>query len=318
VSLVAASSIMVSAAGATASTGPGPLAVMAPPSPDLEAATERYAEGVKALKAGDPADAAASFDEAIVLVPADEYEIRAAVLLDLVDARRKAYAQDEVFRHLCVARDALTDYLDEAEHAAGKKAKKYADVKKSRRLRADILEQMHLVEGVDPEGSCAASDVEGAEEDEGEHERGLVEGDEAAAGERGAGLDKRARTYLITGSVLAGVGLIFHGVMIGGLVMGSDAEAAGEAYVQMGLDSGMHVSRDDAEIADIERQGATGNALAIAGGVIGTLAAGAGVTLIVLALQRPSRRARAALGRSWSASPYLGPGSGGLGVWLRF
>ncbi len=286
--------------------------------PDIDKATDLYNEGIEAQRAGNIVSAAEKFSAALVLIPADEIEIRAAVLFDLVAARRDAFKEDGEFRHLCAARDALTDYIDESEAAEGKKAREFTDVKQARTVRGEVLEQMHLVERDSPEATCdeRAADPEA----EGPLEEPAAE--PATEPEPGGlkSLDKRSKTYLIAGGATAGVGLIFYALMFGGMAMGRKAERDGEALVQMGIDTGMYVSKYDPGIVAIQDRGRAGNSLAIAGGVIGTLATGAGVALIVLAFKRPgsSRKSDVARRGAPLVTPRVTPRGGGVTLRLRF
>ena len=308
----------------TPTTAMGSWAAFAPDG-DLEAATDLYNEGLEAQRAGNIVSAAEKFSEALVLIPQGEIEIRAAVLFDLVEARRKAFTEDREFSHLCAARDALTDYIDESEAAEGKKAREYTDVKQARAVRAEVLEQMHLVERDSPGASCSdpppSSDVD---EPDVEPEPDPEPEDEQP---KRAPLDKQSRTLLIAGGATAGVGLIFYGLMIGGMAMGRGAERDGEDLIQMGIDTGMYVSKYDPELEAIVQRGRTGNSLAIAGGVIGTLATGAGVALIVLAFKRPDSWRKADVARRDGGAvapliapyiaPYISPRGRAAGMTLR-
>ncbi len=285
--------------------------------PDIDKATDLYNEGIEAQRAGNIVSAAEKFSAALVLIPADEIEIRAAVLFDLVAARREAFKEDGEFRHLCAARDALTDYIDESEAAEGKKAREFTDVKQARSVRGEVLEQMHLVERDSPEATC--DEPAGEPEAEGPLEEPAEQPAEEPKQGRLKALDKQSKTFLIAGGATAGVGLIFYGLMFGGLAMGRKAERDGEALVQMGIDTGVYISKYDPRIEEIQDRGRAGNSLAIAGGVIGTLATGAGVALIVLAFKRPDSWRKSGVARRGAplVSPYLSPGSRGVGATLR-
>ncbi|MCA9688783.1 MAG: hypothetical protein KC636_04190 [Myxococcales bacterium] len=288
-----------------------PSARASPASTDTKAATARYKEGVKALRKGEVEAAAEKFEEALALVPAAELEVRAAVLFDLVDARRQTHEATGALQHLCAARDALTDYLDEAE-AAGEASEGYPDVRKAHELRVELLESIHVAERKDPSTRCDVGDAAPTEAPAEEPAEEL-DAPPPSTDADDRRLDKRGRVYLITGSALAGVGLIFLGVMAGGLAMGASAERDGEALVDAGIDSGQHVSMSDPALEAIASRGRTGNALAVAGGVIGVAAAGAGAALIVLALRRRGR-SQARL----SGAPYVLRGGAGVSLGLRF
>ena len=105
---------------------------------------------------------------------------------------------------------------------------------------------------------------------------------------------RRARTLVIAGSVTTGLGGLMLGVLTGGLVIGRKAEQDGDALTLQALAAGAPLSQDDPELQALVRRGRTGNQLAIAGGVIATVALAAGVTMLVLGL-RKRKRLRAAL-----------------------
>jgi hypothetical protein len=84
--------------------------------------------------------------------------------------------------------------------------------------------------------------------------------------------------------------------MAGGLAIGRKAEQDGEDLTLKALANNAPLSEDDPGLQSLLRRGHTGNALAIAGGVIATVAVAAGVTMLVLGLRaRKGRPARAAL-----------------------
>src|SRR5690606_14376967 len=87
-----------------------------------------------------------------------------------------------------------------------------------------------------------------------------------------------AKKLMIAGGVTAALGLGLLGLMVAGLVRGQRTQTAGAALVtEMPT-----LMPEDPQLRDLERQGRGSNAMAILGGVFGSLALGAGVALLVV------------------------------------
>lgn len=277
-----------------------PAAATPAPAPDpaLEAVNKRYQEGLRERDAGDFVTAAESFTAAYKDIPPKSREIRASVLFDLVDARRNAFAEGEGPGQICECERLLGDYLVEVKELLGARAEKVPDTRKARKLLAEVRKQIAAVKAENPGLDCAATTVERpAPEPEPAPEPAPppVADAPAPTGPDPARL-RRARTLVIAGSVTTGVGGLLLGVMAGGLVIGRKAEDDGDALTLQALAAGTPLSKDDPALQDLVRRGQTGNRLAIAGGVIATVAVAAGVTMLVLGLRaRKDRPARAAL-----------------------
>ncbi|MCA9718720.1 MAG: hypothetical protein KC468_28890, partial [Myxococcales bacterium] len=110
-----------------------------------------------------------------------------------------------------------------------------------------------------------------------------------------------AKLFIGLGAGLIVVGGAGLGLMAGGLVIGSQANDISELG-----------PLDLQEREDQFARGRTGNALAIAGGVVGGVFLATGVALLVVGKQKQQRSARAAL------TPALGPGFAGLQLTGRF
>ena len=111
---------------------------------------------------------------------------------------------------------------------------------------------------------------------------------------------------MIAGGVTTGVGVIFVGLMASGLVRGKRAEQDGDALVTMSPT----LPKDDPLLQAIDRRGRGGNHLAIAGGVLGAAALGAGIALLVLGVRGGGPSSRVALSPSF--------GRRDLGLLLRW
>jgi hypothetical protein len=123
------------------------------------------------------------------------------------------------------------------------------------------------------------------------------------------------KKLLIAGGVTTGVGVALLGLMIGGLVRGQRTEDEAAALVQ----AMPELAADDPRFAAFDRRGRGDNAMAIVGGVFGSLALGAGVALLVVGV-----RAHKAAGRPSAPEPAVAvwpvasPAGGGAAVRWRF
>jgi hypothetical protein len=292
--------------------------VRAAPAGDLPAGVETtYQEGITERDAGNFVAAAESFTAAYKDIPAKSRAIRASVLFDLVDARRQAFAEGENAGQICECERLLVDYVAEVKQTFGSKGDKYPDTRKAKKLLTEVRQQIAALRAETPTLDCATTTVERPPEPTPEPEPTpppVVEpqGPSEAELQAEAAHKRRARTLVIAGAVTTGVGGLFLGLMAGGLVIGRKAESDGAARTQMALDAGTPLSESDPKLQDIVARGKLGNRLAIAGGVLATVAVAAGVSLLVLGLRKPARATRAAL------TPTLAPGYAGAGFTLQF
>jgi len=250
-------------------------------------ADEHYERGAQERDAGRFAAAAAEFDIAYSEIPPSE-EKRATVLLELVDARRRAFTAGGRVRghehpaaHLCAAVARLTEFIDAAEKRRAPKAKRSPDTRTAMELRTEVRDQLDEVRKTEGDLDCAT--VEYPQEDV--PEPAPVPPVKVDAPEQPR--KPIHKPFVIAGAATAGVGVIFVGLMVRGLVRGKRAEKDGEALVAMSPT----LAEEDPLLQEIDRRGRGGNRLAIAGGVIGSAALGAGIALLVLGLRGgPSSR----------------------------
>lgn len=285
------------------------VAVAAPSEGISEAAQAAYDRGLAERDAGHPAAAAREFASAYAQIADDQRELRAAVLFDLVEAHRGAFAaggtrngNEHPAAHLCAADRALADFI-EAEQERSKRGKKTPDSVKATRLREEIRREFIAAKAKESDLDCAALELP-----------------RVAAAEPGPSPreDKPAqdpqprpassKKLLIAGGATGGFGLVMLGLMVGGLVRGNRAEADGKALVE----AMPTLMEDDPALASIDRRGRSGNAMAIAGGVLGSLALGAGVALLVLGARAGKQ------GGPVAVVPVLSPRSAGLTLRLQF
>lgn len=285
-----------------ASLGPR-LAIAAPAIPAT--ADEHYERGALERDAGRFAAAAVEFDLAYSQIPPSE-DKRATVLLELVDARRRAFAAGGRIRgrehpaaHLCAATATLTEFIDTAEKKRAPKAKRSPDARKAMELRTEVRSQLDAVRKSAADFDCAT--VEYPREDVPEPAPAPPVAEDPAPRPR----RPIRKPLVIAGAVTTGVGVIFVGLMASGLVRGKRAEEDGDALVTMSPT----LPEDDPLLQAIDRRGRGANHLAIAGGVLGAAALGAGIALLVLGA-RGGPSGRVAL------SPSLGRRD--LGLLLRW
>lgn len=305
--------LQVAVAVALAVSGPTPVAA-AQSSGISREAQDAYDRGLAERDAGHHAAAAREFASAYSQIAVDQRELRAAVLFDLVEAHRHAYSaggkrvgNEHPAAHLCAADRALADFIESEQ--SRKKGKRTPDAAKAANLREDVRREFAAAKAKESDLDCAALELPRVVGE-------LVatpapEGPQAPDGPRepapkSAGNPK---VLMIAGGVSAGVGLALLGLMAGGLVRGQRAEADGEALVQaMPL-----LMPDDPQLRELERKGRSGNAMAIAGGVLGSLALGAGVALLVI-----GGRAKKQQRQNVAVWPVLSPQLAGGALRWRF
>ncbi len=298
----------LSAAVAVATLTPEPARAAPTVPPEAE---EHYDNGVRERDAGRYAAAASEFAAAYAGIPPSIKELRASVLFDLVDAQRNAFTAGGKIRgkehpaaHLCAAEEELTGFIDATEKERARKGKKSADTLKAMELRSEVRGQIEAARKANAELDCATV----------EYPRDEISAPAEPAGPSEAPKKppkqprKIDKPLVITGGVLTAVGLGMVGLMAAGLVRGKRAEERGDALVA----ASPTLPKEDPELQQIDRDGKTGNRMAIAGGVVGALALGTGVALLVVGL----RGGRTAPASRVAVAPTMAPRA--LGLVLRW
>lgn len=286
-------------------------AAAAPSSGISQEAQDAYDRGLAERDAGQHAAAAREFASAYAQISVDQRELRAAVLFDLVEAHRAAFAaggkrvgNEHPAAHLCAADRALAEFIESDQ--ARKKGKRTPDGTKAVELREEVRKEFGTAKAKESDLDCAALELP------------RVVSEQPVAEEPAKGDGPREpepkpvgdpKKLLIAGGVSAGAGLALLGLMVGGMVRGQRAEADGEALVK-----GMPLlMSDDPALRDLERRGRSGNAMAIVGGVLGSLALGAGVALLVIGGRAGKQKQQAV-----AVWPVLSPQMAGGALRLRF
>lgn len=269
-------------------------------------AEEHYERGRTEREAKRFAAAAAEFAIAYQEIPPTQAS-RATVLFELVDAQRSAFAaggrvrgKEHPAAHLCAAEAALTEFID-AEKKRAPKAKRSADARTAGERRNEVRAELDAVRKNAADLDCATVEYPREDVAEAAPVAPAEQADEAAPRPRRA----IHKPFVIAGAVTTGVGMIFVGLMASGLVRGKRAEQDGAALVAISPT----LPEDDPRLQAIDRRGKSGNRLAIAGGVIGTAALGAGIALLVVGL-------RGGPGSRVALSPIVGRRD--LGLLLRW
>src|SRR5690606_16775918 len=195
---------------------PSPARAAAEPAPVPEAAQQAYDRGLVERDAGRFAVAAREFAAAYAQLPADQPELRAAVLFDLVEAHRGAFAaggerrgSEHPAAHLCAADRALADFIEaEQEH---KRSRKSPDMVKAVGLREEVRHDFMLAKAQESDLDCAALELP-------------REGSQPAP-EPVSVPARDSDMLLIAGGVTAGLGVALLGLMVGGMVRGQRTEA---------------------------------------------------------------------------------------------
>lgn len=292
-----------------------PAAAAAAPAedPEIAEATRIYQQGIGERDAGNYVAAAESFTAAYDKIPATSREIRAAVLFDMIDARRNAYAEGEGPVQICECERRLDAYMAEVKAVFGVKGERFPDTRKAKKLLAEVRSQLEGLKPMLPDLDCKALTLD-KPAPEPEPVAAPAE-PKAEPPKQPAGPDpadeKRRRDFTIAGSTMVGLGGVLLIVMASGLAIGRKAERDGTDRTDMATAGGTPLSMDDPGLQDAVRRGKLGNGMAIAGGVIGGVALATGVTLLVLG-KRPAGKQRARL------TPSLAPGYAGAALYLRF
>ena len=261
-------------------------------------ADEHYERGRSEREAKRFAAAVAEIAIAYKEIPPTQSQ-RATVLFELVDAQRSAFAaggrirgREHPAKHLCDAEVALTQFIEMAEKKRAPKAKRSPDARMAGELRVEVRKQLDEARKASADLDCATVELPRDDVPESAPE---APSDAAANGVR---KPRRAihKPFVIAGAATTGVGMIFVGLMASGLVRGKRAEEDGDALVA----KSPTLPEEDPLLNAIDRRGKGANRLAIAGGVIGTAALGAGIALLVIGLRGGPSSTRVALSPTFS------------------
>lgn len=297
---------------AVALAGPPRAAAANEPPPIPEAAQRAYDRGLAERDAGQFPAAAREFAAAYSQIPETERELRAAILFDLVDAHRGAFTaggerrgNEHPAAHLCAADRALADFIETEQER--KRGRKSPDMVKATGLREEVRKDFVVAKSRESDLDCAALELPRVPD--------KAEPPPPPPSDAPKPVQAAPKKLLIAGGVTTGVGVALLGLMIGGLVRGQRTEDEAAALVQ----AMPELAADDPRFAAFDRRGRGDNAMAIVGGVFGSLALGAGVALLVVGV-----RAHKAAGRPSAPEPTVAvwpvasPAGGGATVRWRF
>ncbi|MCA9713224.1 MAG: hypothetical protein KC468_00865, partial [Myxococcales bacterium] len=135
----------------------GGTASEAGPERTPEEAQAAYAAGLDARDRGAHEEAANQFFTAYRSLPPEPRERRAAVLFELIAARRSAYEAQGDAAQLCASQRVLDAYIE--EQAA--ETDVHRDTRKARELRAVVTADVELLRETDPALDCVTLRVEG-------------------------------------------------------------------------------------------------------------------------------------------------------------
>lgn len=273
-------------------------------------ANEHFDRGMREKNEGNYAAAAAEFTAVYDSLPAAS-KSRASVLIDLVDARRSAFAaggrqrgKEHPAAHLCAADKSLTEFIEEEEKQRGRKGKRSADATSAIDQRTEVRNLLAAAQQTARELDCATVEFP---KDDVATAPPAVEPGEGPAKKPPRTPRKIDKPLVIAGGVLTGVGLAMVGLMAGGLVRGKRAEADGEALVA----EKPTLPAEDPTLQEIDHRGKGGNRMAIAGGVLAGLALGTGVALLVVGL-------RGGRAKKVAVAPTMSPQALGLALRWQF
>ena len=261
--------------------GPLHLAHAAPSIEDL------YTQGQEAFDAGEYGNAGDKWSEAVRALEEnpDNSATRQTIMNLALDAYLRAYRNDEDRVHIDKAKQLLDEYEASLEPAGGALTPEIASEKGK---IVDILEDL-----AEAEAEANKPDPEETKPDPGNTDPEPLPPIDENPG----------RPLIITGAVVAGVGVAGLGLMIGGLVGGASAQADWDAAVP-----------GSAEQDTIGQRGRTMNILAGVGGAVGGVLIGTGVALLAIGLKRNAD----ARNQNLMLVPSLGPGYAGVGLSGRF
>lgn len=245
---------------------------------------ELFEKGAAAREAGEFAKAAAYFHEAYSLLPGENAEVRASMMLMEVEALRSAHRQDDDPKFLCDAEKATGAYVEDVKHLFGDDAQELQDVQKTEEIRQELRAELDALAPKGKSFDC----------DDPEHLSRTTAGEqdtEVDTSDPKPRTDNRRKLQL-AGGITTGVGILGVGLMTTGLIVGWRAERAGQARIDMVSQQGMSLPPDDPELAKITKSGRTGNILAIVGGAVSVMALAAGIPLLVLGTRSQKSVAR--------------------------
>ncbi|MCA9636081.1 MAG: hypothetical protein KC420_08630 [Myxococcales bacterium] len=276
--------------------------------PDEEAAA-LYEEGRRAQERGDFDVAADRFTAAYETLPREDLERRAAVLFELVEARRSAFSEDGRPFHLCRADEALDRFLADNQEIRGSRSSR--DARKAGNVRTQLAGEISQIKAENPGFDCAnAPEPEPEPEPEDENEPEPEPEPEPEVEPEPARPAVRLRDPLVgSGVALVSVGGLLLGSAAMGLALGAHAEFEGTWLLstQPGLSS------TSPEVEALQQAGRRANLLAIIGGALGSATFGAGIALYVV-----GKRRQAAAAPPVALVPSLSPRNLGAGLQMRF
>lgn len=264
-----------------------------------------------ARDAGEFVRAAEHFDAAYRTLPA-ESDVRSAVLFDLVDARRSAYARGEGPPQICESERLLVGYLDEVKARLGAKAERQPDTRKAKKVLTAVRQQIATLQRDRPTLDCADEILTAPKEPAPDAPNASPE-PSATPSPTAPAPDQPSRPagrpLVIAGAVTLGASGLFLVATGAGLGVGAAAERDGEALTSAAIAAGEPLSENDPELAALVRRGRIGNGVAVAGAALAGAALITGIALLAVGVRR---------GRSHRAGLTPGPGLVGLGLALRF
>ncbi len=245
-----------------------------------EKVAELFEKGSRAREEGDFVTAANDFHEAYMLLPVENSEARASMMLIEVEVLRSAYNLDRDPIHLCSAERSAAAYIEEVKHNFGDQEDVPRDVEKAREVREQLRGEL---DGLRPEGEFDC--------DNPEHLAGTVSAPEPEPEKlpQDEISPSKRRKLQLAGGITTGIGILGLGLMTSGLIVGWRAERAGDAKIEMAEQQGMTLTPDDPELSSITARGQAGNILAVVGGAIAVMGLAAGIPTLIIGT-RPRQR----------------------------
>ena len=289
VACVGGAALIPSTAHATAS-----LAFVAVAPSAADQAQVLFKSGVSRYQMSDYQAAIEKFSQAFEFsAEIEDSALRARVLhalqFNLARAHVKSYGIDKKLSHLRTALDLLDKYLADEDLGTDEEARSLAEEARVE-LEAREAEARALAES----GAARESGADGpSESSPGEG----LEATDASGDAGGAGVDGGAapagRGLTLGGYASLGLAGASLGLMIGGMVLASKANAA---YVDAGTVNGVDAERTRGEL---------GNVLAISGGIAAAVFTAAGVGMVIMGRKQKARASQFSgiqLSPAWSSS----------------
>ncbi|MEZ4382671.1 MAG: hypothetical protein R3A79_15140 [Nannocystaceae bacterium] len=285
------------------------LAPRAVSAAEPEDAIALYEEGRRALENGEFSAAAERFEQAYEALPREELERRAAVLFELVEARRAAFTEDGRPSHLCKAEETIARFLEDNAELRG--SRRSRDARKAAELRDALVDELMTIKADNPGFSCDAAPEP---EPEPEPEPAPEEAEPAAEPEP---LRPREPTQVVrlrdpkvaSGVALIGAGALLLGSAGAGLALGAHAEFEGEWLLKSRPD----LASTSPEAQRLDEIGRSANLLTIVGGSLGVAALGTGIALYIL-----GKRQQATPASEVALTPALSTTDVGANLRVRF